>query len=152
MNYNYLDAHFTLDDARISLKAALPQLIEVVDHVVVRPVHLGLACLHQGLQHMVQVLPELGPGCESHVSKHGEDLRLDAPVHGIIPEVAEQHLHHLIRPGHHPATKGSANVSHQTHSSVTYLLVIQDNFRDTIELINDPHTWYSAVFLNPISR
>lgn len=111
----------TLDDARVGLKAALPQLIEVVNHVVVRPVHLGLASLHQGLQHVVQILPELGPSGEGHVAKHGEDLRLDAPVHGVVPEVAEQDLHHLVRPGQHSVAEGSANVSHQTNSSVTHL-------------------------------
>ena len=111
----------TLYDARVSLKAALPQLVEVVNHVIVRPVHLGLAGLHQGLEDVVQVFSKLGPGCESHVAKHGEDLRLDTSVHGVIPEVAQQHLHHLVRPGQHPVAEGSANVTHQTNSSVTHL-------------------------------
>ena len=36
---------FNLNDASVSLKASLPQLVEVVQHVIVAPVHLRLACL-----------------------------------------------------------------------------------------------------------
>ena len=42
---------FNLNDASVSLKASLPQLVEVVQHVIVAPVYLRLARLCEGINH-----------------------------------------------------------------------------------------------------
>ena len=40
---------FNLNDASVCLKTPLPQLVEVVQHVIVAPVHLRLACLRRNI-------------------------------------------------------------------------------------------------------
>ena len=115
------DKLLTLNNASVGLEAALPQLVEVVQHVGVGPVHLRLTGLHEGLQDVVQVLPELRPSGESHVPEHGEDLGLDTAVDRVVAEVGEENLHDLVAPLEDPGDQGSADVTHQTHGSVTHL-------------------------------
>jgi len=40
----------------------------------------------------------------------------------VVPQVAEEHLHHLIGPLGHHATHSTADISHQTYSCVTHLV------------------------------
>ena len=71
---------------------------------------------------MLQVLPELRPDGERHVTEHRENLRLDGAVHVVVAEVGEENLHDLVREAaDEPGAHGSADVAHQAHGSVTHL-------------------------------
>uniref|UniRef100_A0A0E9SG88 Uncharacterized protein n=1 Tax=Anguilla anguilla TaxID=7936 RepID=A0A0E9SG88_ANGAN len=58
-----------LDDAGVGLQTAFPELVQVVHHVVIRLVHLGLGGLLQGVQHDLQVLLELAPDGQGDVPR-----------------------------------------------------------------------------------
>ena len=119
----------TLYNASVGLQTSLPQLVEVVQHVGVGPVHLGLAGLHQSLQDVVQILPELGAGGEGHVPEHGEDLRLDATMDRIVAQVGEKDLHDLVTPLQHSVAHGATDIPHQANSRIADLERILRNIQ-----------------------
>ena len=119
----------TLYNASVGLQTSLPQLVEVVQHVGVRPVHLGLAGLHQCLQDVVEVLPELRPSSESHVAKHRQNLRLDAAMDRVVAQVSEENLHDLVTPLQHSVAHGATDIPHQANSRIADLERILRNIQ-----------------------
>ena len=70
---------------------------------------------------MLQVLPELRPDGERHVTEHREDLRLDGAVHVVVAEVGEENLHDLVsEAADEPGAHGSADVAHQAHGAIGF--------------------------------
>merc|ERR1719234_2622394 len=73
---------------------------------------------------MFKVLSELGPNCKSNITKDGENLGLDSAMNIVVPQVGEQHLHHLIRERPDQlVAHGPADVPDQPHGSVAHLVL-----------------------------
>ena len=87
---------------------------------------------------MFKVLSELWSNGKSDVAKHGEDLRLHGAVDVVVPQVRQQHLHHLVseRP-HQLVAHGPADISDQPNSCVTDLIlrhILQANEKERLQM------------------
>lgn len=69
--------------------------------------------LHQSLQHVLKVFPELRSDGQGDVAEDGKDLRLDGSMDVVVTQVGEKDLHDLVSKGaHQTVAHGTADISH----------------------------------------
>ena len=109
---------FTISQITEQTRENMACLTNSYSSPLTHPVDLRLRCLHERLQHDLEVLLEVGTDGQSHVTEHREDLRLDLPVHVLVREVLEQDRHDLVAVRQYAGGHRSADVANEANGSV----------------------------------